>query len=224
MPILSAQGLTWSPEQDGTPLFEDVELNVEAGERVIITGHSGSGKSTLLRCLTLLEPVQRGEVLWRGERVTAENVRHYRNRVVSVQQRPVAIAETIDENLRFSQKITRELSGGKVEPLSDEEQDALLDRLGLSEIGRERRFEDLSVGEQQRVALVRCLTPQPDILLLDEPTASLDPTNVGVVEELLLEYLAEKSTERALIWISHHPDQIERLEGRVVSMEELKQS
>lgn len=222
MDLLRVQGLSWAPQKQAPPLFEDLELNIAPGELVIIQGHSGSGKSTLFRCLTLLEPVLSGEVFWRAERVSAENIRRFRNRVVIVQQRPVSIAETIGEDLQLGQKVTRALFEDSIKPLSEAEQDAYLARLGLGAIDRDRRFDDLSGGEQQRVALVRCLTPRPDVLLLDEPTASLDPENVIRVEELLLEYLAEKPDQRALLWISHHPDQVERLQGRLVSMEELK--
>lgn len=222
MNLLRTQNLSWAPKKDGPPLFENLQLTIEPGELVIIQGASGSGKSTLFRCLTLLEPVRSGEVFWHGERVTADNIRRFRNRVVLVQQRPVSIAETVGADLQFGQKVTHELVDDRVKPLSDAEQDAYLARLGLQELSRDRRFDDLSGGEQQRVALVRSLTTRPDVLLLDEPTASLDPQNVIRVEELLLEYLAEKPAERALVWISHHASQLERLQGRILSMEELK--
>lgn len=223
MPLLHAKNLRWAPpdrHRVRPPLFSNLNLQLHAGESLAVQGSSGSGKSTLLRCLCLLEPVLEGEVLWRGKTVGAENVRAFRNRVVYVHQRPIAIAPRIDENLDYPRQVTSALFRGAICPLSCAEQRTLLDRLGLADIEITRDFEELSLGEQQRVALVRCLTTRPDILLLDEPTASLDPKNAERVETLLREYLAEKPDERALIWISHQQEQLERVSTRSISMDQ----
>ena len=223
MSLLHAKNLSWAPPDrkiPRPPIFSNLSLQLLAGESLAIQGSSGSGKSSLLRCLCLLEPVLEGEVLWRGQALGPENVREFRNRVVYVHQRPIAIAPRIDENLEYARQVTKSLFRGAIEPLSTAEQRALLDRLGLADIEITRDFEDLSLGEQQRVALVRCLTTQPDILLLDEPTASLDPKNAALVEELMREYLAEKPDERALIWISHQEEQLARVSTRRISMDQ----
>ncbi len=221
MPLLNAKNLSWTPpgrNNTKQPLFTNFNLQLYPGESLAVEGSSGSGKSTLLRCLCLLEPVVDGKIFWRGTPVGAQNVRAFRNRAVYVHQRPIAIAPRIDENLEYARQVTQSLFHGEIEPLSSAQQRTLLDRLGLADIEITRNFDDLSLGEQQRVALVRCLTTQPDILMLDEPTASLDPKNAARVEELIHEYLTEKPDERAAIWISHQQDQLQRVTTRRISM------
>lgn len=212
-PILAVRGLTAPLETGGTPALPGVDFAVAAGERVLLTGPSGSGKSTLLRAMVLLEPAE-GSVLLDGEEVGPERVRALRRRIGYVPQRPVSIAATIEENLAFPRSL-----GGDV--LDAGAQDALLERLGLEGVDRSRRFDSLSGGEQQRVALVRSLTVRPRVLLLDEPTASLDQENVEDVVALFREW-AEEDETRALVWVSHQTDPVRELATRRVRLEELK--
>ena len=219
-PIIAIEGLTTKPGDDGAPILRDVSLSIAPGERVVLTGPSGAGKSTLLRCMVLLEKAE-GRVLLDGEPVSPERVRELRRRVGYLPQRPVAIADRIDENLSFprSEQCCPEDDSGTA-PLGADAQDELLDRLGLSGMDRSRRFNDLSGGEQQRVALVRTLTVEPDVLLLDEPTASLDADNVDAVVELLTEWVSADE-RRALLWVSHQAHEVDQLATRTVALEEL---
>jgi putative ABC transport system ATP-binding protein len=225
MPLLSAQNLAWSPPGSDALLFADVDFDVDAGERVVLEGPSGSGKSTLLRCVVGLEPKQSGTVRWRGEPVDAESMRRFRNRATYVQQRPSAISETVGENLAFAREMARQFAAEPAtgdqtgdRALDEDGQRDLLERLGLGHIGMSRRFDDLSVGEQQRVCLARALTGHPDMLLLDEPTSALDPERVEQIEELLIAYVDDAPDRRAFVWVSHQPDQIERISTRVIDL------
>ncbi len=215
--LLSVENLSWSPPGDDAPIFEGVTFEVRAPERVVLAGPSGSGKSTLLRCIVGLEPRRSGKVRWRGEVVDAESIRRFRNRAIYVQQRPSPVGETVGENLAFARQMARELGGGERGLDADEQRD-MMARLGLEGIGMSRRFDDLSVGEQQRMCLVRALTARPDLLLLDEPTSALDPRRVEQIEELLSAYIDEAPDRRAYMWVSHQPQQIERLSARVIDL------
>ena len=210
-PILAVERVSATPAGASTAVLRDVSFSVRAGDRVVLTGPSGSGKSTLLRSRVLLEAAE-GEVRLDGEPVGPSRVRELRRRVADLPQQPVAVADTVGGNLAFP----REVGEG---PLDESAQQRLLARLGLADLGPDWRFDSLSGGEQQRVALVRSLTPRPSVLLLDEPTASLDPGNVGAVVELLEEWAREEG--RALVWVSHRADEAGRLATRRVDLREL---
>ena len=214
-PIIAVRNLTTKPGDDGAPILRGVSLAVEPGERIVLTGPSGSGKSTLLRCMVLLERAE-GRVLLDGEDVDAGRVRELRRRVGYLPQRPVAIDDRIAGNLAFAREAADDGAGS----LDEAAQLELLQRLGLDGLDRSRRFDGLSGGEQQRVALVRTLTVRPQVLLLDEPTASLDEDNVGAVVELLTEWVDERD-DRALLWVSHQAREVESLASRRVALEEL---
>jgi putative ABC transport system ATP-binding protein len=211
-PIIAVEELSATPPGAPGPVLQRATLAVHAGERITLSGPSGTGKSTLLRCMVLLEPAE-GRVLLDGRVVEPEGVRELRRRVAYVPQHPVAIGATVAENLAFP----RSLDGST---LDASDQRRLLDRLGLADADGDRRFDALSGGERQRVALVRSLTPSPDVLLLDEPTASLDPDNVDAVVALLREWV-EARPERALVWVSHHAGEVAGLATRTTTMAEL---
>lgn len=224
MPTLLSARVHSAPLGEATPVLDDVELELDAGERVLLGGPSGSGKTTLLRCIVLLEPF-RGEVRLDGEPVGPDRVRELRRRVAWVPQRPVAVAPTVHENLAFAREVggrkvgAREVESGSA--LDTAGQDALLDRLGLADLDRNRRFDSLSGGEQQRLALVRSLTPGPQVLLLDEPTASLDPDSVADVLALMDEWCGADPS-RALLWVSHRQGEVREWVTRAVKISELR--
>lgn len=213
--LIDVENVSWIPPNSEEPLWKDVEFSINAGELLILDGPSGSGKSTLLRSLVLLQDVSSGQIRWRGDVVSSENIRSFRHRVVYVHQSPVPIASTVDENMRFPRRMSREF-GGHGEAMTEEEQRELLHRFGLVDVDFSRRFDEFSVGEQQRLALVRCMSVRPEVLLLDEPTASLDDKSAGQVEEYILDFVEKAGG--AVIWVSHNREQRQRLAGRELNM------
>lgn len=185
-------------------------LSLPGGETTAVVGPSGAGKSTLLRLLAGLETPASGEVRSWGPHGGPLRP----GEVVMVFQRPVLVKGTVEENVMVGLRFRRERDpAGKVQPL--------LERLGLDKKSRQQ-VRTLSGGEYQRVALARALALRPAALLLDEPTASLDPQNVALIEALVGE--ARKETGMTVVWVTHHPFQARRvgrsalllLDGRLV--------
>lgn len=201
-PLLEARGLRVGAS-DATRLT-DFDLTVEAGEAVAITGASGAGKTTALRALAGLVPLAAGELRLRGEPPEAVGWPRYRRQVHLLLQIPVMLPGSVRDNLEAA--FAPAEATGAFDPAQAEE---LLTALGLSD-----RLDDpaseLSVGEAQRVHLVRSLLVEPEVLLLDEPTSALDPDNQRRVEELL------GAAGAALVLVSHDEGQLARLGARTV--------
>ncbi len=218
-PLAAIRGLTWPPDST-TTLFDDVDFVVEVGERVALRGASGVGKSTLLRCFVGLEPRRSGSIEWRGEVVEPGDMPEFRRRVRYVHQQPVAVASSVEQNLAFARDLASAADG--VDPLTADEQKDTLVQLGLgSRVDGGRTFDELSVGEQQRVALVRSLTGRPAVLLLDEPTAALDRSSATAVRELVDDYVADKPEQRGCVWASHEHGFVDDIATRTVDVGEL---
>jgi putative ABC transport system ATP-binding protein len=199
---------------DGSPLLRGVSLAVRAGERVALAGPTGAGKSLLLRALALLDPIDEGEVRYRGEPTAALDVPTFRGRVSYLSQRPLIVAGSIEDNLRrpFSLRLHRgrAFDRGRAEGLFRQF------RRGDGFLPKPDR--DLSGGERQLVALVRVLLLEPSVLLLDEPTAALDPVTTGQVERAVRGWVDERPQARAFVWVSHDEGQVGRVAGRVVRL------
>lgn len=208
--LLETDALHWGPP--GRPdLFVGASFRLYAGDRAFLTGESGSGKSTLLRLIVMLEARRGGTVRWRGVSIDGSNIRRFRRAAVYVHQRPTTIGRTVHDNLAFAREVAGERAA------SEEETRALMDHLGLSEIPPDQDFTRLSGGEQQRVCLARAMTVNPEILLLDEPTSSLDTESQARVESALRRWV-DGASERALIWVSHSAEQVARLQTRAIPM------
>jgi len=165
-------------------VLRGIDLSLAEHEVVCLIGASGSGKSTLLRCINLLEPIDAGRILLRGQESVDENL--HRRRVGIVFQA---------YNLFPHMSVLRNVTLGPTEALklprrgAEERADELLGRFGLAD--KRNEYPDrLSGGQQQRVAIVRALAMRPELLLLDEVTSALDPELVGEVLGLIRE-LAE---------------------------------
>jgi tungstate transport system ATP-binding protein len=180
--------------------LSQVDLKVPAGQRLALIGANGSGKSTLLRVLHGLVRPSAGSVL-----------RDSAMRQAMVFQRPWMLRASVWSNVALSLWIHgRPWREAKAQAL------AALARVGLSELAL-RNASTLSGGQQQRVALARAWSLAPDVLLLDEPTSSLDPHAKREVERLMEEFARDGMT---LVFASHNLGQVKRLATRVVYLEQ----
>jgi len=175
-----------------TVVLRDLDLQVAAGECVVLIGASGSGKSTLLRCVNLLEVVDDGVITLNGEDITDPRVDADR---VRARMGIVFQAYNLFPHLSVLDNIT--LAPIRVHRLGRAEAEAralaMLERVGLADRARAKP-DELSGGQQQRVAIARALVNQPVLMLLDEVTSALDPELVGEVLNLLRELKAEGMT------------------------------
>jgi putative ABC transport system ATP-binding protein len=186
----------------------DVSFDVYTGELLAIVGPSGAGKSSLLRLLNRLDEPTSGSVLLRGKDYREIATRELRRRVGMVMQRPFVFPGTVAENLRFGPR-----QQGK--DLPDSEIERLLSAVGLTGFAREQ-VTHLSGGEAQRVCFARALANQPTILLLDEPTASLDEA-AKFEAEAVIRKIAEQGVTSVLV--THDLAQARRLAARVARLE-----
>jgi tungstate transport system ATP-binding protein len=201
-------------EYNGRTVLQVDALHIEPGEVFALIGPSGAGKSTLLRLLNFLEPPSRGRIIFEDVEVDAarEAPLEVRRRVTTVFQRPMLLDMSVLENVMYGLRLRGQRD------CRDPAQ-AVLDKVGLAHLGNEPA-RTLSGGEAQRVALARAIILQPDVLLLDEPTANLDPYNVGQIEEIAARLNHEQGT--TLVLVTHNVFQAKRLADRAALMLEGK--
>lgn len=208
-PVLEAHGLACA--LGGRDLWGDLALALHAGESLAVTGPSGVGKTLLLRTLAGLRAADAGEIRFDGRGLADWWMPEYRARVVYLAQRPALPDGSVGEALAapFALRVHRH------QRFDAERASRYLAELGLGPEFLQQSTDDLSGGEAQVAALLRALLLEPRVLLLDEPTASLDPQRTQRVEALLRAWL-EGVAERACIWVSHDPAQIDRVSDRVL--------
>jgi tungstate transport system ATP-binding protein len=189
-------------------VVEVENLDIHQGEILAIVGPSGAGKSTLLRLLNFLEPPTQGKISFHDQSFSAETEMplELRRRVTMVFQRPMLLNRSIHANVSFG----LELRGIRH---TDERVNASLEEVGLAHLAHQKSGT-LSGGEAQRAALARAIVLQPEVLLLDEPTANLDPYNVGLIENIVLRL--NQAYHTTLILVTHNVFQAKRLAQRVV--------
>jgi putative ABC transport system ATP-binding protein len=197
----------------GSWAWRGLHFSVEPGARLAVTGPSGSGKTLLLRALAGLDPLDEGTVAFRGRPFTAWRMPQYRARVVYLPQAPALTEGTVADNLQSV--FTFAVHHGRA---FDEAW--VLRHLAL--LGREPDFLGrstavLSGGERQLVAFLRALQIAPEVLLLDEPTASLDAESTAQIERLVAQWQAEQPG-RAVLWTSHRPAQLARVTDRRIDL------
>lgn len=197
----------------GRTLWQGVHLQLRAGESVAVTGPSGVGKTVFLRVLAGLRPADGGVVCFAGRSLEAWTMPQYRAQVMYVSQRPVFPEGTVAAALRapFSLRVHR----GRSWPEQTVRQ--VLHALSMSGTFLDQATADLSGGQAQVAALVRALALEPSVLLLDEPTAALDPERTQRVEALLASWLQARPA-RACVWVSHDAAQVARVASRVLEL------
>lgn len=204
--MIQLEGVT--VEKNGRQILNDINIEVKTGETLGIIGPTGAGKTTLLRVMDLIEIPSNGRVLFKGDAPKNESDRlAARRRIGVVFQRPVMFRGTVYDNVAYGLRMRR-LSKDEI----DERVRAALSDVGLE--GYERRpARILSGGEMQRVALARALAISPDLLLLDEPTANLDPRTSYLMEDLITK---GKMRGMTTVISTHDLPQAARLADRIV--------
>lgn len=195
-------------------VLKDIDLTVEAGEKLVVIGPSGSGKSTLIRCIDWLEEPTTGEVLINGQLVTKKNhlemARKYSSMVF--QQFNLYPNMTVLGNLT--------LAPIKLQKKSKEEATktamAALERVGLAQKAGEYP-QNLSGGQQQRVAIARAMCTKQPIILFDEPTSALDPEMIQEVLDVMIELAHENIT---MVCVTHEMNFAKQVADRVIFMDD----
>jgi tungstate transport system ATP-binding protein len=182
-------------------------LDLKQGEIFGLVGPSGAGKSTLLRLLNFLESPTHGMITFEGTQMDPAKPAPLalKRKVTTVFQRPAMLDRSVFDNAAYGLKI-RQASEWK------ERTWHALSQVGLSHLA-DARTRNLSGGEIQRVALARALVLEPEILLLDEPTANLDPHNVALIEDIVISSHAKNGL--TVLIVTHNIFQAQRLAERV---------
>ena len=205
VPIYQLEGVVQC--YGGQEIVRVEELSILRGEIFGLVGPSGAGKSTFLRLLNFLEAPVEGNISLQGnyspngsDKVPLE----VRRQVTMVFQRPVLLRGSVFDNVAYGLQVRNE------EQIEERVRE-VLGRVGLEDfMGREVR--SLSGGEAQRVALARALVIRPEILLLDEPTANLDPYNVALIEGIIESYNGHEG--KTVVLVTHSVFQARRLAHR----------
>ena len=205
MSLIEASSLT--QRFGATEALRGVSLAVQEREMLAIIGPSGSGKTTLLRIMDLLDRPASGSVSFDGREVSPRMRTQVRRQISMVLQKPVVFDASVYDNVAYPLRVRR--SDRKAIP---DRVNAMLKTVGLDGY-QKRRARTLSGGETQKVALARALITGPRLLLLDEPTANLDPVSLNTIEDLILQ--ANRDHGMAIVIATHEMAQGQRLATRI---------
>ena len=221
-PILQLNGLAKS--FGGAEVFKNIDLEVNAGDRIAILGASGSGKSTLLRCVNILETPDSGEIAVDGKTVGSKGrsgvVKYAERELCTLRQKVGMVFQqfnlfphmTVANNVAEGLKVVKGIAADKARERALSE----LQRVGLAEKADDFPSR-LSGGQKQRVAIARALAMDPEILLFDEPTSALDPALVGEVLSVI-EQLANEG--RTMLLVTHEIGFAYHMATRIVFLAE----
>lgn len=196
------------------PVLKDISFSMEKGEVVVIVGPSGCGKSTFLRCINLLEPINEGKIFLEGTdiRKNPKEAHVIRQKIGMVFQSYELFPHmTILENVVLAPCMVQKRNKTEVV----QEAKNLLERVGLLD-KKDAYPRQLSGGQKQRVAIVRSLIMHPELLLLDEITAALDPEMVREVLQVVLELARDGMT---MLIVTHEMEFAKAVADRVIFMD-----
>ncbi len=197
-PLLEIKDLSFGYDKGSAPVFEHLDLVVQKGECVIVKGASGSGKSTLLRLICRLNIPRSGEILFKSKNVAEIPPPELRSKITYVQQIPQMIDGTVRDNLRLPFTFAR--GQHKAAP-DDAALMRMLDAFYLHGVSLNQFALKLSVGQKQRLSIMRAILNEPDMLLLDEPTSALDAESAAMVFSII-ERLST-SEGKTLVIVTH---------------------
>jgi tungstate transport system ATP-binding protein len=199
---------------NGNPILWDCSFPFAQGRTYVLQGPNGSGKSTLFRILALLEKPDGGRIEYReGGRILADGL-ELRRRLTLVLPRTGIFNTTVFKNVAYGLKI-RGITRSGIEARVN---DALL-AVGLDHKKRQRALE-LSSGETKRLGIARAMVINPEVFMLDEPTANIDPANTAIIEGIILKM--KQARQATILLITHDPAQAQRLGDELLFMQDGK--
>jgi len=196
--MLELKHITYQPQTGRKKVLDNINLKINNNEIILISGESGSGKTTLLQIITGLTDPQRGRIIWKNKIMNSRRRRFLCGLVFQFPER-FFLGATIGKELKFGYKSIKEIKIKNV-----------LYKVGLSKINLTDPPEKLSGGQQRRLAVAVQLLRDPNIILLDEPTAGLDWSIKNDVKDLILRLSAENS----IIVVTHEPELFQELTSR----------
>ncbi len=207
MQLLEFQNTSFN--DNNKTILKDITISIDQGDYISLVGPSGSGKSTFLKlCCHLISPTE-GIILYKNKSIMEHNPMELRKSIAYCFQTPYLFGETVMDNISFPYH----LRNIKVD-LKRVEELFVLFNLDKEYLNKDVR--NLSGGEKQRIALIRTLVFNPDILLLDEVTSALDVDNTMIVENVM-KLLNQDGT--TIIWITHNPEQSKRNAHKLLTLE-----
>jgi putative ABC transport system ATP-binding protein len=212
-PLLEIQNLAFSWPGAASPVFEHLDLTVREGAFILVRGASGAGKSTLLRLCCRLNQPQEGMILFRGRNIVETPPAVLRSMISYVSQIPQMTDMTVGENLLlpFSFAANRKKSVP-----ADHELERMLAAFYLDGVTLGQSALKLSTGQKQRLAIMRSILQQPDLMLLDEPTSALDAESASMVFSIMERLNTEK--KMTILGVTHsdfRPETVEALAYRL---------
>ncbi|HOV14705.1 MAG TPA: ABC transporter ATP-binding protein [Spirochaetota bacterium] len=171
------------------------KLSFSKGKIYAMIGSNGSGKTTLMKILNGLINVNDGSVNYKNEAIEKNNFKLVRDETVYVHQNPYLFSGSVSYNLSYGLKLKKIDKDTISKKISE-----TLKLIGMENF-EARKNRELSIGEIQKIAIARAIVPDPDVLLLDEPTSNIDSKSIEIVEKLLLDL---KSKNKTIIFSSHN--------------------
>ncbi len=192
----------------GKEVFSAFSLSVPRGSKLIVQGRSGGGKTTLLRLMAWLVEPDRGEMLFNGKLYASYNPPFLRRKISLVSQTPVMLEGSVRRNLSL---------GLETAP-PDKTLREWLEKFAMEVTVLDQSARSLSVGQQQRVAVIRNLLLKPSVILLDEPTSGLDPGSAEIFREAMMKI--SETSGLTVVWNSHDVEKVKSIATDIVTIGE----
>lgn len=192
-------------------ILKDISFTVQKKEIIALLGPSGSGKSSLLKSINMLNTPSCGQIKYHNNDIQEISPMALRKKIGYVLQKPTLFGNDVMENLKYPCELHQKVFDINLVEF-------YLKKVNLKPDILEKKPNELSGGEQQRISLVRTLLLEPEIILLDEVTSALDEDNTLLIEELIK--YENENNELTVIFISHNNEQAKRLAQKVIYIEE----